>query len=314
MTSIKPYNVSTQSSDSGSPKGSVNNPYSNAEYESMIEAGTWNGGYVDGMGYVLSDVTVLGSSNYDSDSWSDPWESVSNPWGSSDDGSGSSDNGNSSTGTGGNTGSGGNNNIVNNNSNSDNTNTGNGNYNIVDNAGEADYSSLYTFEEEEATILMDNGMWKGGYITGIGYVGPSVTIVPTNVVSVISGTQILQNALEYMGTPYKLGGCNIEGIDCSGLISAALNIPRWTTSSGDIPGMKRVTLTNINNNFCTELQKGDILVWRKDNKHNYGHAVIFVEETKIFHAHGKTGTPTGYTNDLITYWYKERGVPEVYRK
>ncbi len=75
--------------DSNAPKGSVNNPYTQVEYESMLAAGTWTEGYVEGMGYVLPEVVVTpssggGYSGSDTDS-SDPWDSMYEPSGSTSD-------------------------------------------------------------------------------------------------------------------------------------------------------------------------------------------------------------------------------------
>lgn len=64
MTKIDPYTPSVQNS-SGSDKGSANNPYTQEEYEQMLDNGTWNGGYVVGIGYVLDDVVINESSNDD---------------------------------------------------------------------------------------------------------------------------------------------------------------------------------------------------------------------------------------------------------
>ena len=71
---------------------------------------------------------------------------------------------------------------------------------------------------------------------------------------------------------------------------------------------------NLNANdesFVNELQVGDILVWRTGE---HGHCCIYAGEGKIFHAHGATGTPTGYTNDLIAYWFNVHEIPKVYRR
>ncbi len=58
----------TQKSFIGGGCGSQNNPYSEAEYESMLASGTWNGGFVENWGYVSSygDFVVTGSYNGDS--------------------------------------------------------------------------------------------------------------------------------------------------------------------------------------------------------------------------------------------------------
>lgn len=96
------YPASTQS-NSNSPKGSINNPYTQEEFESF-EDGTWPGGWVEGMGYVTAQVNINGSKSSSSDPYSsgsdssDPWGSnPSDPWASD----GSNPNGNNPGGGGG---------------------------------------------------------------------------------------------------------------------------------------------------------------------------------------------------------------------
>ena len=61
MKTIKPYyGVSPMSSSSG-PKGSSTNPYTQEEYEEMLDAGTWQGGYVEGQGYCMKQPVVTAS-------------------------------------------------------------------------------------------------------------------------------------------------------------------------------------------------------------------------------------------------------------
>ena len=74
MDKIKNYARSSQSG-SASPKGSVSNPYTQEEYYDVLDSGEpWDGGYVEGLGYVAPDVYIDGSLG------SDPWDSFSNPW------------------------------------------------------------------------------------------------------------------------------------------------------------------------------------------------------------------------------------------
>ncbi|MCM1311780.1 MAG: hypothetical protein NC206_05015 [Bacteroides sp.] len=117
MTTIKRYNsakpasyAASAQSNSNSPKGSIDNPYTLTEFYDY-ENGAWPGGYVEGLGYVPPDTVIWGSqsSSSDPDSWgsdiSDPWGSdTSDLWGS--DGS-SSNPGNTGGGGGGGTTGGG---------------------------------------------------------------------------------------------------------------------------------------------------------------------------------------------------------------
>ena len=318
--------------------------YTQEEYWEMLSNGTWQGGNVVGLGYVMGETVIDGSSPGSEDSDSDSEISFSDDGendtpGGGNQGGGNSGGGGGSAGGGGGAGSGGSAGGGGGNSGGGGSagggggagsggsagggggNSGGGSASIqsssIDNAGEAYNSYLHIYTEDEANSLMDSGKWMGGYVIGFGYLGPEVVIVSSDNNLPTSGLQILDNALEFINTPYKYGGDNKFGIDCSGLVSAALRLDihdRWSTASGDIPGMRKILLSNNDENFTSELQKGDILVWRADKKHKNGHAVFFVEGSRIFHAHGNTGDPTGYTDDLIRYWYKERGVPDVYRK
>lgn len=107
MKKIKLYLIDGQA-DSNPPKGSQENPYTQAEYEAMVDADTWTGGFVEEIGYVTPLVDIYPS--YSSDPYGAidpfgssecPFPSCSNPFGSDSDG------GNSSEGTGENGGSGG---------------------------------------------------------------------------------------------------------------------------------------------------------------------------------------------------------------
>ena len=284
-----------------------------SECDSMLDAGTWPGGYVrcdDGSVIytpkgqaVVYGYSGIGSgsgwhgSDYEFCTGSYEWhEPDTDTKGCDEDGkdtpSGSGTGGNAGGGTGGWGGgspSGG---------------------NIEPNAGEGQESDVqyYTYEEIEA--MMNKGTWQGGYVKGDGYI-PSWHAEAKTIPLADTGEVILERALKYKGVPYKYGGLGMDGIDCSGLVSVALGLKkRWSTGAGDIPGMEKIEFTSVEN-----LQKGDVLVWRWKNKNGSwgGHTVIYVDGYTIFHAHGKAGTPTGYTKDLM-WWIEHKKEPKVYRK
>ena len=66
-----------------------------------------------------------------------------------------------------------------------------------------------------------------------------------------------------------------------------------------------------------ELKIGDLLVWEPEftgNEKTPGHTAFYAGDGKIFHAHGETGTPAGFTTDLKRYWIPRKGLPDVYRQ
>lgn len=65
------------------PKGSVSNPYTEDEYNTMCDADTWKGGYVKGLGYVGAQTTIYGSSSCSESSYNeDEYSELSDPFGS----------------------------------------------------------------------------------------------------------------------------------------------------------------------------------------------------------------------------------------
>ncbi len=80
-TVIEPYKK-RNSEENVSTSGRV---YTVEEYHRMLEAGTWTGGMVEGLGYVMAEVVVYGSASGSDisdfeDSWEDPLGSEDNPF------------------------------------------------------------------------------------------------------------------------------------------------------------------------------------------------------------------------------------------
>jgi RHS repeat-associated protein len=122
-------------------------------------------------------------------------------------------------------------------------------------------------------------------------------------------------ALTYEGTPYAYGKIdpNGKGIDCSALIclSTYNKDHIWTTKSNTPPPgdwNKVEAHTTSYENFLISLRKEDLFVW--PNRH----AAYYAGGESMYHSHGKEGTPTGYTNDLVSWWLPKRGYPNVYRQ
>jgi cell wall-associated NlpC family hydrolase len=117
-------------------------------------------------------------------------------------------------------------------------------------------------------------------------------------------------ALTYIGVPYKVGGMDKTGMDCSGLVNAATGQRTriWTTGAGDPPGNwnKLNIQATSHDGFIKKLQRGDLLVWK-------GHCAFFDMGERLLHAR-KQGTTVGFTNDLRLYWLKTMGYPTVYRQ
>lgn len=117
-----------------------------------------------------------------------------------------------------------------------------------------------------------------------------------------SGTDIVNQAKKYLGTPYVFGGEDLSegGLDCSGLVQRVLkdlgmeNPPRLTWGQSELG-------TPVNS--LAEAQPGD-LIFPKD----LSHVVIYAGNGKIVHS-PMPGMSVEYTDQ----WYKENEIGAIRR-
>lgn len=98
--------------------------------------------------------------------------------------------------------------------------------------------------------------------------------------------KVIENALEFLGTKYKYGGSNSNGMDCSGLIYTAflkedIALPR---SSKDMALLgERLNLA--------EVKTGDLLFFETNKKRkiiNHVGLVVEIDADKIYFIHSST--------------------------
>jgi cell wall-associated NlpC family hydrolase len=118
---------------------------------------------------------------------------------------------------------------------------------------------------------------------------PSETRTPP----VLAGGQAAATALTLVGTPYRYGGEDLKGVDCSGLVyysykRAGVRVPRTTGE------LKRAATP------VRKMRKGD-LVFFKQYGRRYSHVGIYIGDDKFVHA-PSTGKRVRTDSLLSPYW------------
>jgi cell wall-associated NlpC family hydrolase len=93
--------------------------------------------------------------------------------------------------------------------------------------------------------------------------------------------RLVEQAMTYLGTPYRLGGTSRRGLDCSGLVGAVygeqgLGMPR-TAAEQFAEGVPVA---------AGDLRPGDLVFFRDTYKRGISHVGIFVGEGRFIHAAG----------------------------
>lgn len=120
--------------------------------------------------------------------------------------------------------------------------------------------------------------------------------------------ELVDDASENIGSPYKAGGTDKNGFDCSGLIfvtfkKADILLPR---KSIDMSKMGRVISTN-------EIRKGDLVFFKTNGKSEINHVGLVVDvhegEIKFIHSSSQLGVIISSTKEA----YYEKSLAQTNR-
>jgi probable lipoprotein NlpC len=104
-----------------------------------------------------------------------------------------------------------------------------------------------------------------------------------------------------MGTPYKFGGEDKDGVDCSGLTQLleqevfGINIPRSTSQQINV----------IKRKYEEELTEGDLVFFDYDGK-KFSHVGVYLQNGYYVHASSSKGVMITKLHDPFTYKYFSR--------
>lgn len=111
-------------------------------------------------------------------------------------------------------------------------------------------------------------------------------------------TNLAKSAHQYLGVPYKWGGVNTSGFDCSGLVRAVYKLNGIT--------LPRISKDQFNaGKFVSQskLQVGDLVFFSTNKGKSVNHVGIYIGNGKFIHAPGK-GKKVMVANLHANYWKK----------
>lgn len=98
--------------------------------------------------------------------------------------------------------------------------------------------------------------------------------------------RIIDESRRWLGTPYKYGGCDRRGTDCSGMVM---------TIYLDVAGVKLPRQSRLQQEFCrlikkNELEPGDLVFFTvKSGSTNVGHVGIYIGQGEFIHSSSSKG-------------------------
>lgn len=119
------------------------------------------------------------------------------------------------------------------------------------------------------------------------------------------GGDIVDNAKQYLGAPYRLGGTTKQGIDCSGLVLVAFRDARGITLPHDATSQTRRGIKIPRE----QVQGGDLVAWGSPAR--YPHIAIAVDQKNCIGA-WTYGVPCSIKPILISA-VPGYGLPDIFR-
>lgn len=130
-----------------------------------------------------------------------------------------------------------------------------------------------------ATVYVVLLAWLAGCST-VPYTQPTEPAPPAGItVTTGLGDEIALRALSLVGKPYRYGGADLQGFDCSGMVyfihqALGITVPRTAADQ------QRAALSVVK----SALQPGDLLFFRTTSAQRISHVGVYVGENRFVHA------------------------------
>lgn len=144
---------------------------------------------------------------------------------------------------------------------------------------------------------------------GSGHSVPALTVPSTGGFS-SQAKAIVDEASRWLGTPYKYGGNDRNGVDCSGLVLQVYD----TALSIKLPRVSREQKEFCSSTSVAALMPGDLLFFATGReKDRVSHVGIFVGDNRMIHASASKGViVSDFTEDYYRRTFLGAGYVEQY--
>ena len=107
---------------------------------------------------------------------------------------------------------------------------------------------------------------------------------------------------DWMGTPYRFGGLDKDGVDCSGFV---YNLQREVYDIQNMPRSTSTQVAAIKRKYEEDLKEGDLVFFDFDGR-QFGHVGVYLQNGYIVHASTRKGVMIVRLHDPSMYKYFSR--------
>ncbi|RVU03198.1 glycoside hydrolase [Mucilaginibacter limnophilus] len=108
---------------------------------------------------------------------------------------------------------------------------------------------------------------------------------------------------EWMGTPYRYGGLDKDGVDCSGFV---YTLQQQVYDIQNMPRSTNLQINFIKRKYEEELKEGDLVFFDFDGR-QFSHVGVYLQNGYVVHASTRRGVIIVKLHDPSLYKYFSRG-------